>query len=147
VESGANPNAVSPAGAQGLMQIMPGTARGLGLSNPFDPTANVEAGTRYITQLVEQFGSLEAGLAAYNWGPGNYQKVLAGQKAMPLETQRYVGSVMGGIGYSSGVFSGVGQGAAAGPASPVSNAPSNENLAALDKWAESQAKINDALRK
>jgi hypothetical protein len=98
VESGGNPNAVSPAGAGGLMQLIPGTAAGLGITNPFDPTQNVLAGARYIQQLIQQFGSIESGLMAYNWGPGNYQKYLNGDKALPSSVRNYAQNVIAGAG-------------------------------------------------
>ncbi|HXH50699.1 MAG TPA: lytic transglycosylase domain-containing protein [Terriglobia bacterium] len=69
-ESGFNPRAVSAKGAQGLMQLMPQTAEKLGVENAFDPTANVEAGTKYLRQLLELYGGDAAkALAAYNAGP------------------------------------------------------------------------------
>ncbi len=70
-ESGFNPGAISPVGALGLMQVMPATASSYGVSDVLDPTANVHLGTRYLSQLLDEFdGDLELALAAYNAGPG-----------------------------------------------------------------------------
>lgn len=75
VESGFNPNAVSRAGATGLGQLMPDTARGLGVSNSRDPRQNLQGAARYLRQMMDQFnGDLTAGLRAYNQGPGNQQR-------------------------------------------------------------------------
>jgi len=91
VESGGDPSAVSPKGAQGLMQIMPQTGKGLNLGDPFDPSANIEAGSRYLSQQLKAFGDLRLALAAYNAGPEAVRKY-AGIPPFP-ETQRYVAAV------------------------------------------------------
>jgi hypothetical protein len=91
-ESGRDPNSVSTAGAQGLMQLMPDTAKALGVTNAFDPAQNVDAGTRYLADMVHQFGSIPLGLAAYNAGPGAVQSY--GGVPPYSETQNYVKSIM-----------------------------------------------------
>ena len=91
VESRHRPDAVSPAGAQGLMQLMPGTARILGVVDPFDPRANVEAGVAYLRRLADEFGTVLA-LAAYNAGPGAVREH-GGVPPFP-ETRGYVRSVL-----------------------------------------------------
>jgi len=74
VESNNDHLAISPKGAQGLMQLMPGTQAHLGVTDPFDPRANVEAGSLYLRRQLDAFGNLELALAAYNAGPGNVQR-------------------------------------------------------------------------
>ncbi|TYP86293.1 lytic transglycosylase domain-containing protein [Blastococcus xanthinilyticus] len=90
-ESGFNPSAVSPAGAQGLMQFMPATARGLGV-NAMDPGSAIDGAAQYLSSLTRQFGSTQLGLAAYNAGPGTVSRY-GGIPPYP-ETQNYVRSVM-----------------------------------------------------
>ncbi|EDL48778.1 hypothetical protein ED21_23646 [Erythrobacter sp. SD-21] len=86
-------DAVSPAGAQGLAQLMPGTARDLGV-DPRDPFANLEGGARYLRAQLDRFdGDLEKALAAYNAGPGRVER--AGGIPRIRETQNYVASIMG----------------------------------------------------
>ena len=86
-ESNFNPKVVSAAGAMGLMQLMPGTAQDMKVSDPFDPKQNIEGGTKYLAWLSQQFKGDESKiLAAYNWGPGNVTR--GGH--MPLETRNYL---------------------------------------------------------
>lgn len=117
-ESGGKPEIVSPVGAGGLMQLMPATATGAGLTvypavqtvndkgrtvltldprdDRMDPRKNIMAGVKLLGWLIKRYnGNLEHALSAYNWGPGNMDKLLKGQKkSMPAETQKYAPSIL-----------------------------------------------------
>ena len=92
-ESSYNPWAVSPKGAMGMMQLMPGTADRFGVSNPYDPVANMHGGARYLRWLLDQFNDTRLAVAAYNAGEGAVQKY--GNQIPPYrETQNYVVKVL-----------------------------------------------------
>ncbi|OME82916.1 lytic transglycosylase [Paenibacillus sp. FSL A5-0031] len=102
-ESGFNADAQSGSGAKGLMQLMDGTARGLGVSNSFDPAQNIDGGTKYLSMLLNKYnGHEQVALAAYNAGPGRVdragiktnEQLIENLEALPEETQRYVAKVL-----------------------------------------------------
>jgi soluble lytic murein transglycosylase-like protein len=92
VESAFEPGAISRAGAMGLSQLMPATARALGVLNPFDARANVDGGARYLRAMLDRFGSIRLALAAYNAGPGAVLR----SRGVPAnnETPAYVAKVL-----------------------------------------------------
>lgn len=109
VESAGKPEAVSSKGAGGLMQLMPATAKQLGVADRFDPEQNVEGGSRYLQQMLDKYGKTDIALAAYNWGPGNVDRAIKKVKAdgkrvtwanimqavkVPQETRLYVNKVL-----------------------------------------------------
>jgi hypothetical protein len=96
VESGYRPKARSPKGAMGLMQLMPSTAREYKVRNPFEPKANIEAGIKHLKSLIDTFGGVELGLAAYNAGPGAVKRF----NGVPpyRETRNYVTRILALVG-------------------------------------------------
>jgi Transglycosylase SLT domain/SPOR domain len=94
-ESSFRPHVVSPAGAQGIAQFMPGTARERGLEDPFDPEQAIPKAAEFIAHLVERFGNLGLAAAAYNGGPARVTSWLAGDGGLPAETRSYVFIVTG----------------------------------------------------
>lgn len=96
-ESNGNPSAVSSKGATGMMQLMPDTAKQLGVTNPNDPVQNIAGGATYMKQLQDKYGDEKLALVAYNMGPGATDKWLANGanfNKLPAETQGYVSKVL-----------------------------------------------------
>lgn len=91
-ESRFDPKAVSLAGAKGLMQLMDGTAKALGVEDPFDPVANVKGGVKFLRSMLDRFGSIPLALAAYNAGPGTVEQY--GGVPPYSETRVYIDKVM-----------------------------------------------------
>ena len=94
-ESAFQPNAVSPAGAQGVAQFMPRTASERGLVNPFDPATAIPESAKFLGELMRRFGNLGLAAAAYNAGPTALDNWLAGKGDLPFETQDYVMAITG----------------------------------------------------
>jgi len=119
-ESSFNPSAMGSKGELGLFQLMPSTAAALGVTDPLDAVQNAQGGVSYLSQLYAQFGSWDAALAAYNWGPTNVQNAMAkggsGWLALaPASTQMYVANALAASGVS-----------AAAPAQPAAAAPASD---------------------
>jgi Transglycosylase SLT domain/SPOR domain len=94
-ESSFRPGVISPAGAQGVAQFMPGTAQERGLADPFDPEQAVPKAAEFLSDLATRFGNLGLAAAAYNGGPARVASWLAGQGELPNETRHYVLAVTG----------------------------------------------------
>lgn len=97
-ESKGDTRAVSPAGARGLTQLMPGTASDLGVSDPHNADQSIPGGTKYLKQQLDKYGNEELALMAYNWGPGNVDNWIKNgkdQSKVPAETRDYVQRVQG----------------------------------------------------
>jgi soluble lytic murein transglycosylase-like protein len=112
-ESGGNPRAVSPVGAQGLTQLMPSTAKNLGVTDPFNAVQNLTGGAKYLASQLAHFKSVPLALAAYNAGPGAVSKY--GGIPPYAETQAYVRNVMASAGQGGGGAGAVPAGAMGGP--------------------------------
>jgi len=119
MESGYNPNAVSPKGARGVMQLMPGTARQYGVRDVFDPHENIGAGVRYLSDLLQRYGNdVASALAAYNAGPEAVER----HAGVPpyRETRNYVATILGAYEGTPAQLVGGGFGARSRPRRPVS---------------------------
>jgi len=92
-ESSFRAGAVSPKGAEGIAQFMPGTAAERGLANPFDPEQAIPHAARFLAELKRRFGNLGMAAAAYNAGPGRVEQFVAGRGGLPAETRAYVAAV------------------------------------------------------
>ena len=138
VESNYNHYAVSPKGAEGLMQLMPGTARLLGVSNSFDPAQNIEAGVKYLKYLQDLYQDDRLALAAYNAGPKAVEKY----KSIPpyAETEDYVKQV--GKRYQAAKrdeASSVGESAA--PVTPAAEAAAPEKHPKLEQSTDDHGRL------
>lgn len=93
IESRGNPKAQSPVNAQGVMQLMPATAKELGVLDAFDPHQNIAGGVAYLAMLIRKYRDEGNALAAYNWGPGNVDHAINEGKPFPESVQQYVRNV------------------------------------------------------
>lgn len=127
VESGGNPNAVSPAGAGGPAQLMPGTAADLKVANRFDPAQAIPGGANYLKQMYDKYGkNPDIALMAYNWGPGNVDNWIrtgANPANVPAETKAYLTKIHANLGTASPTFAGAQPAPGAPPLGPIAQPP------------------------
>ena len=148
-ESNFDAKAVSSAGAQGPMQLMPVTAKDMGVDDPFNVQQNVRGGTRYYAQMLAKYGGDERkALAAYNWGPGNLDKVGGDVSKAPPETQAYVNRVLGGGGAAPSGGTGTAQAAPADPRiaqldAKIAQRTRDAQIASLMKNESLSTRLND----
>jgi soluble lytic murein transglycosylase-like protein len=140
VESAYNPYAVSPKGAQGLMQLMPGTARRFGVSNTFDPVENIEGGVRYLKYLSTLFPQdPRLAVAAYNAGEGAVWKYNYQIPPYP-ETEQYVQRVAKKYGQAR--KSSVKKAAPVAPEPPAGSRPAGPVYASVQTWTDSEGRLH-----
>lgn len=151
-ESAGDPRAVSRAGAIGLMQVMPATWANLRVrhrlgADPHDPHDNILAGTAYLRELHDRYGSVVGMLAAYNAGPGRYEASLAG-RSLPAETRSYVAAIAPNIGggYATGPIIVAAADPFAWTRAPLFVAPSSRTSAADPATGESDDAAMQASR-
>jgi len=138
VESNYNPNAVSPKGAQGLMQLTPSTARMLGVSDSFDPGQNIEGGVKYLKYLQSVYKDDRLALAAYNAGPGAVEKY----KSIPPypETRNYVNQV--GKHYDAAQQAAASAAVVPAAPEPVESAPEEERHPKLEQFVDQNGRLH-----
>lgn len=136
-ESGGNPNAVSKRGAMGLMQLMPGTAADMGVSNIKDPNQNIMGGAKYMRQLIDKYGDIDKAVQAYNVGPGAFDEIQSGKRKLPQETSEYLDRVSTNFG---NLKKGITQQPATNPTADLdewlgrSKAQDKGGASTLDEW-------------